>query len=150
MVDRRTVLIAGGATLLLTACGGEPGAAEVTLNATGAAGMNPGPDGSDRPLTITIVQLRTPDAFNAADYFALQDPAKTLAADLVSADTLPVAPGAPAAKTVVAAAGTTAIGLIAGYRDPAGKAFRAVIPVAPGDKVTATITLGSSGMSVAT
>ena len=65
----------------------------VTVAVTGGAGMNPGPDGADRPVTVSLLRLRDAGAFNTADLFALQDPAAALAADLVGMDQLAVAAG---------------------------------------------------------
>jgi len=58
---RREMMIGGGAALLLAGCMDTPGA--LTVSAQGSAGMNPGPDGADRPLTLTVVQLRSTAAF---------------------------------------------------------------------------------------
>ena len=84
-----------GAAGLLAACGGgRPAPATVAVDRRPARpGMNPGPDGADRPVTVSLLRLRDVGAFNAADLFALQDPATALAADLVGMDQLAVAPG---------------------------------------------------------
>ena len=65
-----------------------------------APGMNPGPDGADRPVTLSLLRLKDAGAFMSADMFALQeDPAAALAADLIGMDQLPIAPGGTASKT---------------------------------------------------
>ncbi len=149
MIERRTILGAGAAALVLGGCAGGPaGPAELALSVQGGIGMNPGPDGSDRPVTLTILQLRSAEGFQAADVFALQDPATTLATDLVASDQLAVSAGMPATKTITGAEGATFVGLVAGFRDPAGKTIRTVVPIAPGEKKSLTILLTSSGLSV--
>lgn len=148
--DRRAFLALAGAAGLLVACGGGPTPpGTVTVNVTGAAGMNPGPDGSDRPVTVSLLRLRDAGAFNTADPFALQDPAAALAADLVGMDQLAVAPGATASKVVTMEPDATQLGIMAALRDPAGKVWRMAVPVAPGAALTATVTLGSGGLTVA-
>ena len=61
-IPRRAFLIGGSALLLVACAPAGPGA--VTLVAQGAAGMNPGPDGADRPLTLQVLQLRGAGAFD--------------------------------------------------------------------------------------
>ncbi|MDI3337736.1 type VI secretion system lipoprotein TssJ [Defluviimonas aestuarii] len=145
MIDRRDFL-SGAAALALVAC--TPKTGSVTLSATGAAGMNPGPGGADRPLTLHIVQLRATGAFDSADFFALQNPAGALGGDLVKAEQMVLTPGAGATKTIALDPSTTAIGVIAGFRDPGGKAFRAKGPVSPTANVSFAIEIGSGGIAL--
>ena len=150
MLDRRTVLILAGAAGLVTACGGPPGPGTLALNVQGQPGMNPGPDGSDRPVTLQVLRLRGLGAFNQADFFALQgDPAAALGADLVGASQVAVAPGATAATTVSFEPEAAFVGLVALLRDPGGRVWRTSAPVAPGSSVTANVTLGPGGMALA-
>ena len=143
---RRAFLITGTA-LLATACApAGPGA--VTLVAQGAAGMNPGPDGADRPLTLQLLQLRGAGAFDGADFFALQTPATALGGDLVKADTIALAPGGKVTKTLTLDPATALIAVVAGYRDPAGKQFRAKSPVSPTDTVTFALDVTASGIKL--
>lgn len=73
MIDRREFVIALGATGLLAACqSGPPKPSVITVNVTGGTGMNPGPGGGDRPVTVLVMRLRGTGKFNSADYFALQ------------------------------------------------------------------------------
>lgn len=143
---RRAFLIGGG-TLLLVACA-PAGPGSVTLVAQGTAGMNPGPDGADRPLTLQVLQLRGAGAFDGADFFALQDPAKALGGDLVKADTIVLAPGGKATKTVTLEATTALIAVVAGFRDPAGKQFRAKSSVSATDSVTFQLDVTASGIKL--
>lgn len=148
--DRRGFLTLAGAAGLLAACGGgppPPGTVAVTVS--GAAGMNPGPDGADRPVTVSLLRLRDAAAFNSADPFALQDPAAALAADLVGMDQLAVPPGGAAAKAVTMEPEATQLGILALFRDPGGKVWRTAVPVAPGAALKATVTLGPGGLAVA-
>jgi type VI secretion system protein VasD len=149
MLDRRGFLLLSGAGLL-AACGGPPGAATVTVAASGTPGMNPGPDGADRPVTLTVLRLRDVGAFNSADLFALQsDPAGALAADVVGLDQLAVAPGGSASATISVGPDAPYLGLIALLRTPTGRVWRTSTPIAPGSTVTANVTLGPGGIALA-
>lgn len=125
MTERRTFLWGAAAAALVAGCGGPAGPGTLTVEAQGSAGMNAGPDGTDRPLTLTVVQLTSAAAFDTADYFALQDPAAALGPSLLKADQIVVQPGTPASLAIPVQPTAALIGVIAGYRDPAGKVFRA-------------------------
>jgi type VI secretion system protein VasD len=149
MLDRRAFLLLSGSTGLLLACGGgPPGPATVNATVTGALGMNPGPDGTDRPVTVTLLRLRDAGAFTSADVLALQDPATVLAADLVGMDQVAVAPGGTVAKTLVMEPEATQLGVMAAFRDPTGKVWRQAVPVTAGSTVTANISVGPGGLAV--
>lgn len=145
-MERRDFLL-GATTLGLVACTpAGPGA--VTIVAQGTAGMNPGPDGVDRPLTVQIVQMRSAGAFDGADFFALQDPATALGAEFIKADQIALTAGAKQSRTIGLDAGTTVIGVIAGFRDPGGKRFRAKSPVSATDSVTFSLVVSGSGLAL--
>lgn len=144
---RRTFLAGFGALTLVAACAPSgPGA--VTLVVQGAAGMNPGPDGADRPLTLQVLQLRGAGAFDGADFFALQNPAGALGGDLVKADTIALAPGGSTTKTITLDATTSVLAVVAGFRDPAGKQFRAKSSVSATDEVTFKLDVTASGIKL--
>lgn len=145
-MDRRAFLAVAAASGLLAACGGKPpGPATVTVVATGQPGMN----GGDRPVTLSLLRLRDAGAFTSANMFALfEDPATALAADLVGIDQLVVVPNATATKTLTFEPEAKQLGLLAALRDPAGKVWRKAIPVTPGMVATATVTLGPTGIEL--
>ena len=145
-IPRRAFLIGGSAVLLVACAPAGPGS--VTLVAQGAAGMNPGPDGADQPLTLQVLQLRGAGAFDGADFFALQSPATALGGDLVKADTIALAPGGKVTKTLTLDPTTALIAIVAGFRDPAGKQFRAKSSVSPTDTVTFALDVTASGIKL--
>ena len=147
-MDRRALLIGSAAFGLLAACGPK-GPGSVTIVAQGAAGMNLATDGQDRPVILQVIQMRGTGAFDSADYFALQDPAKALGGDFVIVDQIAVAPGATAQKTITLDGATVAIAVIAGFLQPGNKAFRAKFPVSGAGTATFVVDLGPNGMSVA-
>ncbi len=129
-LERRTVLFGGASLAALAGCMGA--APSLTVSAQGVPGMNPGPDGADRPLTLTVVQMRGTGAFDAADFFTLQDPASALGADFVKADQIVLTAGAPTSRTIAIQEGVSAVGILAGFRDPGGKIYRTVTPAPAG------------------
>lgn len=147
MIIRRNFVISLAGLGVLVSCG-PAGPGSVTIVAQGVAGMNPGPDGSDRPLTLQIVQMRGSGAFDSKDFFALQDPAAALGGDFIKADAITLAPGGKANKTIGLDAGVMMIGVIAGFRDPAGKVFRGKSAVSATEAVTFQLNVTANGISL--
>lgn len=145
-IDRRTFLAGSAAVAALTACM-PAGPGTVTIAASGSAGMNPGPDGIDRPLTLQVVQLRGAGAFGAADFFALQNPGG-LGSDFIKADSIVLAPGGSATKTITLDPACTVIGVSAGFLNPAGKIFRVESSVSPTAKVGFLVGVGPGGITM--
>lgn len=150
MIARRSFLLGTGA-LALAGCGGKPpGPTTVALSFTGGAGMNPGPDGSDRPVTVSVLRLKDLGAFSGADYFALSgDPAAALGGALVGMSQVAVPPGGTAALDVAFEPEAAFLGLVALVRDPNGKVWRASAPVVPHKAATGKVTLSPGGVSLA-
>lgn len=149
MIDRRELIVALGATGLLAACqSGPPKPSVITINVTGGAGMNPGPGGGDRPVTVLVMRLRSTGKFNSADYFALQgDAGSALAGDLIGSDQIAVGPGKSASKTITVEPDATALGFVALIREPTGRNWRTTKSVSPGSKFTINVSIGSGGIS---
>lgn len=143
MIERRTFLF-GSLALGAAAC--VPAAGAATVVATGAAGMNPGPDGADRPVTLSVIQMRGTGAFDGADFFALQNPPAALGGDFIRVDMIALAPGAPVTKVIALDPAVAALGFVAGFRDPAGKAFRAKTAVSPTAKAGFAVSVGKGGL----
>jgi len=150
MIDRRGFVLALGTTGLVSACKlGPPKPSTVIVNLAGQAGMNPGPGGGDRPVTVLIMRLKSAGKFNSADYFALQgDAAGTLGGDLIGLDQLAVAPGKTASKTITVEPEATTLGFVALVREPGGRTWRTTKSVSAGSTITINGTLGGGGISV--
>jgi len=145
---RRKLMIAGGmAGLGLTGCFG-PAAASLSIKADGRPGLNPGLDGADRPLTLSIIQMSGTGAFDSADFFALQNPQAALGGEFVRMDQLVVTGGASTEKVITIQTGASAVGIVGGFRSPGGKVFRSRI-TAPSRPEGVVITVGSGGISLA-
>lgn len=148
-MDRREFLLG---TLTLGAFGlagcAPAGPGVLTIVAQGTAGMNPGPDGADRPLTLQIVQMRSAGAFDGADFFALQSPQGALGGEFIKADQVTLTPGAAKTLSIGLDAATTVVGVIAGFRDPAGKVFRAKASVSATESVTFSVEVTRTGVTL--
>ncbi|MEO0916188.1 MAG: type VI secretion system lipoprotein TssJ [Pseudomonadota bacterium] len=143
---RRSALACGGAAVLLTACGPEEPAA-LTVSAQGVAGMNPGPDGNDRPLILQVVQMSGSGAFDGADFFSLQNPQAALGGEFVSVQQIVLQPGASQDVTIPISAGATVVGIVAGFRNPEGKVFRVKTP-APSAPAAVIVAVQAGGLSL--
>lgn len=146
-LPRRDFLAAGGAALLLTGCM-DSGPGALSVSAQGSAGMNPGPDGADRPLTLTILQLRGAAAFDGADFYALQNPTATLGGDLIKSDQIVLAPGGSASRVIGMETGVSVIGVVAGFRDPGGKVFRGKATAPAKGDAGLILNVGAGGLTV--
>jgi type VI secretion system protein VasD len=144
---RRTVILTGASALALAACGAAGGT--INVAASMAAGANPGSDGADRPLTLTLVQLKATDAFDGTDVLALQDPASSLGADLLGTEQIVLAPGGSTAIAIPIMPGATALGIVAGFRNPSGKTVRTTISLPSAGTVPVNISVSAAGLSLA-
>lgn len=150
MIERRNLILGLGAMTLLAACQSKSTKpSRVTVTLQGHAGMNPGPGGTDRPVTVLLARLKSSGSLNSADYFALQaGPSGALGADLVGLDQVSVGPGATVSRTLVVEPEVTTLGVIALVRDPAGRTWRATRNISRGSKVKMTVNLDRSGVSI--
>jgi type VI secretion system protein VasD len=149
--------------LMLVACAsGDPKPREplrLDLNVSAAATVNPDDQKRAAPIIVRVYELKTNGAFNAADFFTLQDKDKTvLADDLVKRDQFQLRPGEHMTITRTADPSTTTLGILAAYRDLPNSVWRAVyaLPVTPDKawhrfstpKLKLTITLDANAIKV--
>jgi type VI secretion system protein VasD len=151
MLNRRNFVILAGTAGLAAACqSGPPGPSSVTVNLAGSAGMNPGPGGGDRPVTVLLMRLKGTERLNTADYFALQANASgAIGGDLVGVDQLVVPPGGQASRTIAFEPEATHLGIVALIREPGGRTWRASRSIRPDSTVTVNAVLAGGGLSVA-
>ncbi len=147
---RRAFLITSalGAGALLGGCAGGGAPKVLTVNAQGSTGMNPSPSGGDRAVTISVLQLASASAFDSADYFALQNPQSALGSELIQSDQLVLAPGGNATKAISIQPGTSVIGIVGGFRDPAGRTVRSKIAAPTSRSETLIVNVGAGGLSL--
>ncbi|KVN31387.1 type VI secretion system lipoprotein TssJ [Burkholderia ubonensis] len=120
--------------LLFAACASgtpkpkEPLLLDLAVNA--APTVNPDDRNRAAPIVVRVYELKTDGAFNAADFFTLQDRDRTvLADDLVAREQFLLRPGEHRAIKRKADPATTALGVVAAYRDLPHAVWRAVYPL---------------------
>ncbi|QNB15894.1 type VI secretion system lipoprotein TssJ [Paraburkholderia tropica] len=118
------------------------------------------PDDEKRaaPIIVRVYELKNVDAFNASDFFSLQDKDKSvLNDDLVVRDQFQLRPGESKTIQRIADQATTTLGVLAAYRDLPNSVWRATwtLPSAPpqawyrwGQKVKLTIRLDTNAIKI--
>jgi type VI secretion system protein VasD len=158
-----TSVFAVAPALVLVACASsdpkpkEPFRLDLTVSA--ASDVNPDNQKRAAPITVRIYELKTDGAFNAADFFTLQDKDKTvLSDDLVKRDQFQLRPGEHTTIARTADPATTTLGILAAYRDLPDSVWRSVyvLPVAPAKawyrlstpRLKLTVTLDANAIKV--
>jgi len=148
---RRRAVLAGLAASLVVNTGAlfGPKASKVTVNVVGGAGMNPGPNGGDRPVMVLIYRLKSTGMFEQADYFALDaNAAGTLGGDLLGMDAVVLAPGRRERQDITVEPEAAALGFAAFVREPASRQWKSTFAISPGSRLTINVALGRGGISV--
>jgi type VI secretion system protein VasD len=136
--QRRHVLAAmvGTVGLLgLTGCKSPPPPpppARIVGSIQAAPALNPSVSQRPSPLRLRVYELRSPTAFNQADFMALyQGDQAALGADLLGRDEFVLQPGETLPVAKVLAPDTRFLGVFAVYRDLERATWRALVPVQP-------------------
>lgn len=149
MIHRRDFIVLLGAAGAAAACSSTPSPTIVNVNLSGLSGMNPGPEGGDRPVTVLLLRLRGVGAFNSADYFALQaNPSGAVGGDLAGMDQVVVTPGGSASRTIGFEADATHLGVVALIREPGGRNWRSARAVRAEATTTVNVSIGPGGLSL--
>ena len=129
------VLAAAAALFLLSACGGPPKPAQVSGTIEASTSVNPSLSKRPSPVQVRVYELKTPTAFNNADFVSLyQRDQAELGADLLGRDEFTLAPGESRPYNKTLSPDTRFIGVFAAFRDLERSKWRAVLPVQPGKK----------------
>ncbi|MDH4449178.1 MAG: type VI secretion system lipoprotein TssJ [Rhodoferax sp.] len=107
---------------------------KLVLTVQAAAGVNPDDSQRPSPIKVRLYELKDSGSFTEADFFSLDKSDKTvLAADLLAKDEFILRPGESKKIERKSNAQTTAIGVLAGYRDLANSVWRTTfkLPEAP-------------------
>ena len=120
-----TLLVASAT--LLWGCASGPKPTPVDLQLTGAATVNPDSRNRPSPVMVRVYELKTPAAFESADFFSLFDKDReTLAADMNTRDEFVLQPGQTVSLKRDAKMDTRYIGVLVAYRDLERSRWRAV------------------------
>ena len=133
-------------SLVLSACAGAPPPPEPTavdMQISASVDVNPDMQGRPSPIILHIMELNSTEQFNRLDYMGLtQSTGAALGSELVSKNQLVLQPGNSQALPMELDSQTTAIGLVAGYRDIDNATWRTSIPITQGTTKGISITLG--------
>ena len=146
----RAVLSAVFGAALVACASPPPKPTEIEGQIQASANVNPSVSKRPSPLLIRIYELKTPTAFNNADFVSLyQRDQAELGADLVARDEVVLNPGESRPIKKVAAPETRYIGVFGAYRDLDHAKWRQVIAVQPNVKQTIVIRADELAISAA-
>ncbi len=142
------------AFLLTSGCGSKPPPppappppTRIVAELAAAADLNPNPLNQPAPLQLRIYELKTPGAFERADFFTLYEQEKTvLGADLLAQDQLLIKPGEVRRLERTLQAETRYLGFLAAYREIDQAQWRAIVAVPPNQTTTVKVDLQQLGL----
>ncbi|MEO7242134.1 MAG: type VI secretion system lipoprotein TssJ [Variovorax sp.] len=135
--------------LAFVGCATKPVVTPLSLTAKAGADSNPDSRGRASPLKVRVYALKSPGAFQGADYFSLNDSeTATLGAELVQREEMLLQPGETKKLELILPADVKVIGVVAAYRDLERARWREVRPVQPGKPVQMAITFGARQMQI--
>ena len=131
------------AVILLTSCAASaPKKEKLGVSIIASADVNPDMQGRPSPVILYILELSTAEQFNSLDYVSLtQTSEAALGAALLSKKQEILQPDTSREIPMELNPLTTAIGLVAGYRDIDNATWRTSVPVTQGESKGLTITL---------
>jgi type VI secretion system protein VasD len=114
--------------------------------------LNPDPGGRPSPVVVRVYQLRSPGAFQNADFFALYDnEIATLGQNLITpAEEFQLQPDESREYKTELDLATKYLGVIAAFRDLENARWRAFVKLPDKKKVRLKIKLESLAVSVST
>jgi type VI secretion system protein VasD len=129
---------------LLSACAAAPPEPEkLGMQISAAADVNPDMQGRPSPIILHIMELSSAEQFTTLDYMSLTSSSGTaLGAALLSKNQLVLQPGDSKQLPLELNPLTTAIGLVAGYRDIDNATWRTSIAITQGSTKGISVTLG--------
>jgi len=138
IISLLAVAIAG----LLGACAGAPKRENLGLQISAAADVNPDMQGRPSPIILHVMELNSTEQFNRLDYMGLTQPSgAALGAEMLGKSQVVLQPGESKTLPLELNPMTTAIGLVAGYRDIDNAAWRKTVPITQGKTKGISITL---------
>lgn len=135
-------LLAVATIVMLSACGGAPKRESLDMQVSATVDVNPDMQGRPSPIILHVLELGSTEQFNRLDYMSLTQPSgAALGPDLLGKNQVVLQPGDNKAMPMELNPMTTAIGLVAGYRDIDNASWRTSIPIVQGDTKGIVITL---------
>ena len=136
----------------LTGCSGGPSAIRVKGSMETSPDLNPDSGGRPSPVVVRVYQLRSPGAFQNADFFALYDnEIATLGQNLITpGEEFELQPGENRDYKTELDLATKYLGVIAAFRDLDNARWRAFVKLPDKKKVRLKIKLERLAVSVST
>jgi type VI secretion system protein VasD len=147
-VNNRLHVLVALATLALGACGGPPPPTMVELTMAASADAN-AIQSVPSPVVVRVYQLKSPAAFEEADYFQLdKSESDVLGDDLLGKDEYFISPGASQTVVSEVSPDTRYLGVVAAFYNIDASTWRGTVPV-PANKTTAvTANIGPASVTV--
>ncbi|MBB4866930.1 type VI secretion system protein VasD [Pseudomonas nitritireducens] len=118
---------------------------ELSLSASDQ--LNPDLDGRPSPIVVRLIELKSPVAFENADFFSLYDRSReALAPDLVASEEIEMRPGETRELKLTVNDGSRYVGVLAAYRDLPETRWRYVVTLAPVQLNRADLRLDQTGI----
>lgn len=148
-VNSRLHVLVALATLALAGCGGgppPPTMIELTMAASPDANAI---QNIPSPVVVRVYQLKSPAAFEEADYFQLdKSESEVLGDDLLGKDEYFLSPGA--SQTVISEVNpdTRYLGLVAAFYNIDAATWRDTVPVPPNETTAVTANIGAMSVTL--
>lgn len=143
----RSLLLAVSALLLLAGCSTRAPHATTTVESVNF--LNPNIYHQASPVVVTVYQLKSPTAFEQANFFTLSNNAQaTLGADLLDKRDIEIRPKQKQNLRIELSPQTNYIGVVAAFRNPDTSQWRQVKPVKPGKNTKLQISLSTQSVTI--
>jgi type VI secretion system protein VasD len=137
------------AVLLAAGCASAPKPTKVTGSVEASPTINPSASQRPSPLMVRVYELKSPTAFNAADFMSLyQRDQAELGTELVAREELTLAPGETRPWSKTLAPDTRYIGVVAAFRDLEHARWRSIAVVEPGQSKKVVIRADALAVTV--
>jgi type VI secretion system protein VasD len=128
--------------ILLVACSAKPPQMTTTLRSVSF--LNPNIYNQASPVVVTVYQLKAPNVFQQANFFALNNnDYKVLGADLLDKREIEIRPQQKQVLHIALSSSTNYIGVIAAFRDNDVAQWRQLAAVKSGEKIKLNIMLST-------
>jgi type VI secretion system protein VasD len=145
----RWLMAVAGAILVAGLAAGCASTTKMDLDLTASEDLNPSPEGRPSPLVVRVFELRSPEPFGSADFFALYDDStQVLGPSLVDHQELELKPGENLRVKRELHPDTQVLGVMAAYRDLDHAHWRELYSLKVGKNNKLRVDLGSLSVSV--
>jgi type VI secretion system protein VasD len=136
---------------LAAGCAGDKGPEPSPVSLELSAATDANPDRNDRPspVLVRVYELRSPGAFETADFFAMLEQDKAvLGGEMVNSWEFQLDPGESTRLDASFQASSGFIGVFAAFRDIERAQWRAVSPIRSGRENAMAVTVGRLDVSI--